>query len=397
MRILQITASLDPVHGGPPDGILRLSEAWQAQGHTTCVVTLDHPGAPYLQGLPMPVAPIGPAGDPQRRRGRNILARYRYSPAMVPWLRQHLPDWDMVVVHGLWNYAAWAAQRALIGAGKPVFVFPHGSLDPWFKAAYPLKSAIKRASWLVNEGRLMNGATAVLFTTGAERDLARNVYTPYHVHPEVVGFGSIEAPAYDESQREAFYRLLPQLKGRRFILFLSRIHLKKGCDLLIAAFAKIAASQPDLDLLIVGPDEDGLQAGLMAQAQSLGVAERIHWPGSVSGAAKWGAYRLAEVFALTSHSENFGIVVAEALSCSLPVLITDKVNIWQEVAADGAGLVETDTQDGADALLRRWLALDAAQRTAMAAAARRCYETHFRIETTAARIVEVARKHGAEG
>jgi glycosyltransferase involved in cell wall biosynthesis len=397
VRILQIIASLDLTGGGPADAANRLGRVWAAEGHDVCVVTLDHPDAAYLRGLPYAAIGLGQLGSPEGSDLSKLTVRFGYSPRLVPWLRAHAADYDIILVHSLWNYSTIAARRVLTGSGLRHFVFPHGSLDPWFKQAYKLKNFIKIFTWPLNEGRLMNGATAVLFTTGAERDLARDVYRPYRVHPEVVGFGSAAVPDEAVLQESEFRAVLPQLAGRRFILFLSRLHAKKGCDLLVRAFAKIAAANPDLDLVMAGPDQDGLTPALKAAAAELGVSDRIHWPGMIDGAAKWGAYRCADVFALTSHTENFGIVVAEALSCGLPVLITDKVNIWQEVAEDGAGLVETDTQEGADKLLARYLALSEEDRAAMRTAARACYERHFRIEATAQRIVELARNYGAEG
>jgi glycosyltransferase involved in cell wall biosynthesis len=155
----------------------------------------------------------------------------------------------------------------------------------------------------------------------------------------------------------------PQLQGKRLVLFLGRIHEKKGCDLLVEAFA-IAAEQDDsLHLMLAGPDQTGLVPRLQALASAAGIAGRISWPGMLQGDIKWGAFHTAEVFALPSHQENFGIAVAEALGCGLPVLISDKVNIWREIAADGAGIVEPDTLQGTRQALQRWLALAPEQLT----------------------------------
>jgi glycosyltransferase involved in cell wall biosynthesis len=111
----------------------------------------------------------------------------------------------------------------------------------------------------------------------------------------------------------------------------------------------------------------------------------------IEGPAKWGAFRACEAFALTSHSENFGIVVAEAMACGRPVLITDKVNVWREVEASGGGLVEPDTQEGADRLLRRALAFSPVEHRTMGERARACYDAHFRREGTAERLIALLR------
>jgi glycosyltransferase involved in cell wall biosynthesis len=398
MRILNIISSLDPYYGGPIEGALRLADIWQAQGHAPAFATLDAPDAPYLAQVGAPVAALGHLGSPALgERSRRFPARFGYSAAMVPWLRAHAADHDAIIVHGLWNYATLAARRALVGGPVPYFVFPHGALDPWFKREYPKKSLLKALLWPLSEGVLLNNAAGVLFTTEEEQRLTEGAYRPYRVRPAVVGFGSSDVGGDAAAQTAAFRAAVPALGARPFLLFLSRLHAKKGCDLLIHAFANIAAAHPELDLVMAGPDQSGWQAELEGIARVRGVAERVHWAGMIEGDLKWGAFRACEAFALTSHSENFGIVVAEALACSRPVLISDKVNLWREVAAAGAGLVEPDTQDGSDRLLGRFLALSDAEKAAMAANARACFERHFRMESAAANVVELMRSRGAAG
>ena len=132
-------------------------------------------------------------------------------------------------------------------------------------------------------------------------------------------------------------RCSPRFAAAVFLLFLSRIHEKKGCDLLLRAFAKIAAEYPELYLVVAGPDPMQLESRLRTQADRAGIGHRVYWPGMLQGAAKYGAFRCAEAFVLPSHQENFGIVVAEALACGTPVLISDQVNIWREILESGVG------------------------------------------------------------
>src|SRR6185369_13539161 len=130
----------------------------------------------------------------------------------------------------------------------------------------------------------------------------------------------------------AFFAAFPALKGRQFLLFLGRVHPKKGCDLLIRAFAKsLDKIAPDMDLVMAGPDQVNWVPELKALTKRLGVDNRVHWPGMLTGALKWGAFHSADALVLPSHQENFGIAVAEAMACCTPALISDKVNIWREV------------------------------------------------------------------
>jgi glycosyltransferase involved in cell wall biosynthesis len=262
-------------------------------------------------------------------------------------------------------------------------------LDPWFKQAYPLKHLKKSLYWLWGEHRVLRQSAGVCFTCEEERLLARRSFSPYKVNEKVVSFGTAGPPADSEpvEQCRAFLSMVPQVAERRFLLFLSRIHAKKGCDLLIEAFARITADDPELLLVMAGPDQTGWQRELEALAARLGISDRIIWTGMLFGDAKWGAFRLAEAFVLPSHQENFGIAVAEALACSLPVLISNRVNIWNEIIADEAGLVAPDTLDGTIRLLEQWQGMSAEQRAAMAENARRCFSQRFEVQRAAAQLI----------
>lgn len=388
-KLLNIITSLDPADGGVVDGPLRLSDIWRSWGVQVDFATLDTPAAPYLAGMPG-IHALGPRGDPARPEGPlSYRERLGYSPALVPWLRRHVGDYDAVLVHLLWNYATLASRRTLVGGKTPFYVFPHGSLDPWFKEAYPRKDVAKQLLWPFNEGRLCNTAQAVLFTTEEERLRAQDRYRPYRVHGEVVGFGSSDVSGDAIQQEAAFRTAVPALGDRPYLLFLSRIHPKKGCDLLVEAFCRIAHRYPDLDLVMAGPDQIGWQDALHAIAERQGLGQRIHWTGMIAGDVKWGAYRGCEAFTLTSHTENFGMVVAEALACGRPVLITDKVNVWREVAAADAGWVVSDTQEAVDGLIARFVDAPDGERARLAGNARACYDRYFRMETAAANILRV--------
>lgn len=151
---------------------------------------------------------------------------------------------------------------------------------------------------------------------------------------------------------------------------------------------------PDIHLVMAGPDTQGWGVTLQARAAQLGLTHRISWPGMLAGDQKWGAFHASDVFCLPSHQENFGVAVAEALACGVPVLMSDKVNIWREIQSDAAGLVAPDTLEGTERLLLGWLAMWPAELNAMRLAARRCFERRFRMERVAenlVRIIEQAR------
>jgi glycosyltransferase involved in cell wall biosynthesis len=189
------------------------------------------------------------------------------------------------------------------------------------------------------------------------------------------------------AQKAAFLKAWPQVSGKAYLLFLGRIHPKKGCDLLIEAFANVEI--PNLELVMAGPDESGWGAELRSRAERLGIAERITWTGMLRGDVKWGAFFGAEAFALPSHQENFGIAVADALACGVIPLISDKVNIASDVVADGAGLMDADTVEGTMRLLSRFNRLTAEERSAMREKALECYQRRYALNNAAQAIYQV--------
>lgn len=378
MRILHLTATLDPAAGGPAEGVRQSALALAALGHHVETASLDAPGAPFVGEFALPVAALGPGHG-----------KYGRTPHLVPWLREHGPRFDAVIVNGLWQYHSLAAWQALRGLGVRYYVFPHGMLDPWFKRTYPLKHLKKWFYWPWAEYRVLRDAQAVLFTTEEERVLARQSFWLYRAREQVVSYGTGKPPADAKRQAEAFRCAYPALAGRRIVLFLGRIHPKKGCDLLIRAFADVAREVPQAHLVFAGPGSDDALADLRTIAAHAGVAHRMTWVGMLQGDVKWGAFRTSDAFVLPSHQENFGIAVVEALACGLPVLISDKVNIWREVAADGAGFVAPDTIEGTARNLRHWFALDDTERARMRAQAAATFCARFTVDAHTQQLLDV--------
>jgi glycosyltransferase involved in cell wall biosynthesis len=378
MKLLQILPSVDPEMGGTAEGVLQMSMQLETVGNSVDVATVDDPAATFISGYPLNVVALGPS-----------IANYRYSSRLLPWLRANVDKYDAVIVNGIWQYPSFAAWLALRRSQVPYYAFPHGMLDPWFKRHYPLKHAKKWLYWPWADYRVLRDARAVLYTSEEERRLARQSFWLYRANERIAPLGIALPPASSNALKDAFLRAHPQLRGRRVLLFMSRLHEKKGCDLLIQSFSKVGAEQPEIALAIAGPDPSGMLPSLQSLARRLGLFDRICWPGMLQGNMKWGALYSAEAFMLPSHQENFGIAVAEALSCALPVLISDKVNIWREIATDGAGLVAPDTLEGTAANLRTWLSLDVQQRCNMSRQAAISFQRRFSVGASATALLRL--------
>jgi glycosyltransferase involved in cell wall biosynthesis len=382
VRILNVIRSLDPMQGGPAEGLRQSVLATSTHGHIEEVLTLDAPGADWVAGFPATVHALGP-----------VATSYGYSARLVPWLRRHAPSFDAVVVHGLWQYHGFAVWRALRGTEVPYFVYSHGMLDPWFKHRYPFKHLKKWLYWPWADYRVTRDAKAMLFTASEEAALAPKSFWLYRATPAVVGYGIALDPKAQAAGAEEFHRAFPATRGTRTVLFLARLHRKKGCDVLIEAFAHAAAKEPALHLVMAGPDQEGLRASLEARATRLGIAQRVTWTGMLQGSLKWSALRAAEVFVLPSHQENFGVAVVEALAMRLPVLISRRVNIWREIVVEGAGFADEDTVSGTAALLERWLSLTTAQQQLIRGRAEQCFAVHFHVNAAAQRLIGAISPH----
>ncbi len=376
MKILHIISSADPAHGGPIEGIRQRAVALTGRGHTVEVASTDDPSSAFIADFPLPLHALGP--------GRTA---WQYSKRLKDWLVRHVDDYDALVVNGLWQYPGVALRAAAKRRKKPYWVFTHGMLDPWFNRVYPLKRLKKSLIWPWQHA-VLRDAQAVLFTSEEERLLARQSFRPYHVRERVVAYGTSGPVGDPAEQAKRFDQEFPQLRGKRKLLFLSRIHPKKGCDLLLEAFSDLAGRDPSLVLVMAGPCASSYRAELEAIVVRGGLEGRVVWTGMLQGDMKWGAFRCADAFILPSHQENFGIAVVEALACSVPVLITRPVNIWREIESDGAGLIADDTLQGVKFLLDRWLEVSQEERRAMAGNAVWCYRNRFTHEKAADSLLE---------
>lgn len=398
--LLHIIPTMNPAAGGVCQALRNLCPTTEAFGNESEVLCLDGCNQDFGVSDPFTVHRIGQGRGP-----------WSYNASLQPWLRSNAKRYDAVIIHGLWLYHSYAAARVIDELRRQcdapkVFVMPHGMLDPWFQRdpSRRLKAARNWVYWKLIESQVISRSDGLLFTCQRELELARETFRPYQPAQEFnVGFGIPEPPRETQQMREAFRQACPQLEGRPYLLFLGRIDPKKGVDLLIRAYAQLCRERGDglerPDLVIAGPTDSkyanemqqlvrqlSLDGGGRPSARS-GAEPRVVFSGMLRDDAKWGAFYGCEAFVLTSHQENFGIAVAEALGCGKPVLISDQINIHFEVASSHAGLVESDTPSGAASLLDRWCHLTDAERGLMRQAAHRCFHHHFTIDVAAENLI----------
>lgn len=399
MRVLHVIASMDPQEGGVCQAVRSIVGGLAALGVHNEVVSLDAPDAAFFAHDSFATHGVGPAKGP-----------WAYSPELIPWLTANFSRFDAVLVHGLWLYHGYATRTALrrhraqAGAGPSprLYIMPHGMLDPYFQRApgRKLKAIRNYFYWKLLEGRVVNDADGLLFTCEQERLLAREPFRPYHPrHEAVVGLGVEPPPPFTSAMQAAFRERCPELGNDAYILFLSRIHEKKGVDLLLQAYAALVrrAEKPSGQqtetvprLVVAGPGLDTAYGRSIQQLASSDarLSGRVSFPGMLSGNSKWGAFYGSEAFALPSHQENFGIAVVEALACGKPTLISNQVNIWREIETAGGGMVADDTLPGTQHVLERWLATSPAQKAAMGKQAQVAFQANFATAPAARRLLE---------
>jgi len=358
---------MNPKNGGVVEAIHQAALALHKRGHTLDVLTFDAPGAEWIiNQMAYSIHAIG--------KSKTVYAiNLRY----FKWLHQNANNYDVIIIDGLWQFHVLGGYLLRL-MGVRFCVFTHGMLDPYFNKD-KFKYIKKLPFWFLVERNVISLANAVIFTCEDESHLAAKSFPYFAAKPRIATLG-VQANATDDAiLKSDFYSSFPDLVNKRFILFLSRIHPKKGIDLLIDAVAKVNILTSDMVFVIAGPDKSGETVKLQRRAKELGVESRFKWVGMLTGNIKWGAYATAESFILPSHQENFGIVVAEALSIGTPVLITNKVNIWREIDAASAGFVENDNVEGIIQLLNRWFELTTNEKLVMESNAAACYQNCFSI------------------
>jgi glycosyltransferase involved in cell wall biosynthesis len=330
VRILHVTGSLDPRQGDPSVVVARTCSALVARGHRVALLTTG------------PGRPVEATVDGVTLVRRRLLPPrgWATSPGLGRWLRRRVGQFDVVHVHGLHQFHSWWAARCCRRAHVPYVVSPHGTLDH------------RQLSRRRAQGGTLRAAAAVHYASAAERERATRQLGPapaaFAVPP-----GVDRPPVRRLAGDGGLAARHPELAGRTLVCFLGRLTASNRLDLLLEAFAEVAAAEDGAHLAVAGPDDDGLGAGLRARVARLGLDARVSFLGLVTGLAKAALLGRSRVLVLAPEEDGFGVAVAEAMAAAIPVVVSGAVALHREVAAAGAGLVvPLDPRPLAAALLR---------------------------------------------
>lgn len=324
MRILHCVASLAPAHGGPTVAVLGMAAAQRALGVDARILSSDDDAGgrldvrchEWVEHAGVPVMFL-----PRVQARQHTLVGFTYTPGYGAWVEAHVKDFDFVHVHTVFSHPANVAMRACRKADVPYCVRPLGQLCQW---SLRQRRWIKKIQMALATKENINHARFIHCTS--EMEAVETAEAGFRTPCEVLPHGIDLPPMFDDARRE-LRSMLGLEPDRLVVVFMSRIHPKKGVELLIEAAARL----PDLfDLVFVGSGEDSYLDGLKHQAAAA-LQKRVHWLGFKTGDEKWRILQGADLFVLPSYSENFGIAVLEAIACGLPVIVSDQVALQKEV------------------------------------------------------------------
>ena len=370
MKILHIVALIQASTGGPAVSVTRLASEQAKLGHEVTLACLDYPHLGPQVAAPG-VRVVSVRGNVFAVRGRG------WSPKFKRVLMEEAVKADIVHNHGLWMWPNAYAREAAVAAGKPLIISPRGMLEAWSLGRSKLRKAV---AWRLFEKKNLQSAAMFHATAESERssieqmlshgltrintdlfraeDLgAKSSSSEKATEVEiVVAPNGVDLPDLEcRLGRAVIEEGFPELKDRRWVVFMSRLHPKKGIDVLLRAWRAQQRTTGQQDnrtaeeirglvvpwsrgsvLVLAGSDLIGYRKDIEKMVRELGVQDSVVITGELQGEMKDALLANAEVFVLPSYSENFGIVVAEAMAWGRPVIASTGTP-WKEVADIGAG------------------------------------------------------------
>jgi glycosyltransferase involved in cell wall biosynthesis len=332
MRILHVIPYMHPSAGGPPVVVENFIREMSKLGHLSETITSTLFCDGDEEALGRRLKELAPT---------TLLPAFGAFTPFVRAIRQRIGEGvrraDIIHLHTIWNPINWIVRQECGRCRRPYIIMPHGMLDPY---SLSVSRGRKTLYFKLIERANIEEAQRLIFTTPEEERLA----TPSIMGGKtgvVIPLGG-DPPGMAEGITRVFFERFPMARGRRQLLFLGRLHYKKGLDRILMALPAVIRSFPDVLLTVVGDGTTKYKDKLVREIQARGLENNVMMAGRLDGDAKWGAYAAAELFLLPSRQENFAITVAEAMHMCLPVIVSDRVNTWPYVKEANAGIVLED-------------------------------------------------------
>ncbi|MCB0192828.1 MAG: glycosyltransferase [Anaerolineae bacterium] len=320
MKILHVIPSIADIRGGTSRAVLDMVRALRQNNIEATIATTNDNG-PTLLDVPLnqwtDIEQVPVRFFSRFSPGVPAVREFAFSRSFTTWLEQHLTYYDLIHVHAIFSYTSTAAMRLARFKGHPYLVSPHGMLTGWSLQQGGRK---KQLYLKLAERANLNQAQALHFTASLEQQEAAvlNLKPPGFVIPL-----GLAVPDAIPTAREALRQHLHLPPDEPIILFMARLHPKKGLDYLISALGNLLDRR--FTLVIAGSGAPGYEAKIKRLLSRANLTQRTIMPGFVQGHTKDLFLQGADLLALTSHSENFGVAVLEALAAGIPVLVTPGV------------------------------------------------------------------------
>ena len=403
MKILHVVALIQASTGGPAVSVTRLASEQAKLGHEVTLACLDYPHlGPQVEAPGVRVVSV--KGNVFAVRGRG------WSPEFRRIVMEEAKKVNVVHNHGLWMWPNACAREAAVAAGKPLIISPRGMLEAWSLNRSKLRKAV---AWWLFEKKNLQSAVVFHATSGQEAQSIRQAASGIRqtAVPIVVAANGVDLPDLgNKPSMEVLEGKFPALRDRRWVVFMSRLHPKKGIDVLLRAWSRqkevtgdewrVKSSQTETlprrntetphrgaVLVLAGSDLIGYRKDIERMIKELGLEDSVVITGEVAGEMKDCLLANADVFVLPSYSENFGIVVAEAMAWGRPVIASTGTP-WQEVADVGAGWWVKPEEDAIEGALAEALGKRREELDVMGAKGRELVERSYTWSAPAERLTK---------
>ena len=327
MKILHVTPSLSNTWGGPTRVIKGLTESLHSKGVVNTIFATTGNRVGYVEDSDL-------QSDVRLFPAQPLSVFWTgYSKPLIKILSEEIHSHDLVHIHELWHFPHFAAYLSAKRAGKPYCISIHGHLSPW---ALNHKKLRKQMYMNVLQKRTISQASALHAITREEVSHIKAL--GFSTETRLIPNGIYHNTNLDVCNKSDFLQKYPSLKNKKVLLFLGRIHPVKGLDLLTEAFSEIVKRDPNIYLIIAGPDENGYKEHVQNLLKKTNTHLNCIFTGMLSEKDKAAALQAADLLVLPSYSEVMGIATLEGMDAGLPVVITEACQ-FPEVQNNGAGLV----------------------------------------------------------
>lgn len=316
MKILHVVPSIAKEEGGPSKAVIEMCKEQNKQGIKSDILTTHKNNKRKVKN--------------QKVYSFKSYLGYKYSPKLKKWLKNNISGYDLLHIHTVFCYTTYLAAKQARRTNTPYIIRTIGQLYPWCLNQKKLK---KKIYLELIERKNLENASLLHFTTEDEKEnMGINIENDSYILP--LGIKKTE-----KIRKEKFNELFPKLKDKKIILFLSRIHPKKGLDLSISSLERILKNKKEWVLVIAGDGPKRYVKKIKNLVEKLDLVEKVKFTGFVGGDKKQALLQNSEIFILPSHSENFGISVIEAMQSGTTVATSNNVGVYKDIKKENAGEV----------------------------------------------------------